>query len=46
MAVLDENHFATFYEYDDEGNLLRTKKETERGIMTIQETRLNIKKRQ
>lgn len=45
MAVLDENHFATFYEYDDEGNLMRTKKETERGIMTIQETRMNIKKR-
>jgi hypothetical protein len=45
MAVLDENHFATFYEYDDEGNLSRTKKETERGIMTIQESRINIKKR-
>lgn len=39
MATLDENNFATFYEYDNEGNLLRTKKETEKGIMTINESR-------
>lgn len=39
MAILDENNFATFYEYDDEGTLIRVKKETERGIMTIQESR-------
>ncbi len=39
MATLDENNFATFYEYDQEGNLVRTKKETERGIMTISESR-------
>lgn len=39
MAEMDENNFATFYEYDDEGILLRVKKETERGIMTIKETR-------
>lgn len=39
MAELDENGFATFYEYDDEGSLIRVKKETERGIMTIKETR-------
>lgn len=38
-ATLDENNFATFYEYDNEGNLLRTKKETEKGIMTINESR-------
>ncbi|MEO5594821.1 MAG: hypothetical protein ABIR15_14935, partial [Chitinophagaceae bacterium] len=38
-AELDENNFATFYEYDDEGVLIRVKKETERGIMTIKETR-------
>lgn len=36
---LDENNFATFFEYDPEGNLIRTKKETERGIMTIRENR-------
>jgi hypothetical protein len=39
MAQLDENNYATFYEYDDEGSLVRTKKETERGIVTLQENR-------
>jgi hypothetical protein len=44
MAELDENGFATFYEYDDEGLLIRVKKETERGVMTIKETRSSYKK--
>lgn len=39
MAELDERNYATFYEYDQEGALIRVKKETERGIMTIQESR-------
>lgn len=39
MGELDENNFATFYEYDDDGTLTRVKKETERGIKTIKETR-------
>ena len=39
MAELDENGFATFYEYDDEGLLIRVKKETERGVMTLKESR-------
>jgi hypothetical protein len=39
MAELDENNYATFYEYDDDGTLIRVKKETERGIQTIKETR-------
>lgn len=39
MADLDENNYATFYEYDDDGTLIRVKKETERGILTVQETR-------
>jgi len=39
MAELDENNYATFYEYDDDGTLIRVKKETERGILTAQETR-------
>jgi hypothetical protein len=39
MAQLDENNYATFYEYDDEGSLVRTKKETERGVVTLQENR-------
>jgi hypothetical protein len=39
MAELDENNYASFYEYDDDGTLIRVKKETERGIKTIKETR-------
>lgn len=39
QAELDENNYATFYEYDYEGGLVRVKKETERGVYTIQETR-------
>jgi hypothetical protein len=38
-AVLDENNYATFYEYDEEGALTRVKKETIKGIYTIQEIR-------
>lgn len=44
MAELDENNYATFYEYDDEGTLIRVKKETERGIMTIKESRSAYRK--
>lgn len=43
-AMLDENNYATFYEYDEEGKLIRIKKETEKGIMTIQESREGLKK--
>lgn len=39
MAELDENCFATFYEYDSEGKLIRVKKETEKGVATIKESR-------
>lgn len=44
-AELDENNFATFYEYDEEGKLVRVKKETERGVMTIQESNTHTFKR-
>lgn len=44
VAELDERNYATFYEYDEEGKLIRLKKETERGIMTIRENRNNSKK--
>jgi hypothetical protein len=39
MAELDERNYATFYEYDEEGKLIRVKKETEKGVMTIKESR-------
>jgi len=42
-AVLDDNNYATFYEYDEEGNLYLQKKETAKGIKTIQETRQYVK---
>lgn len=46
LAELDEQNYASFYEYDEEGNLVRVKKETERGVMTIKEVRSNLSKRQ
>lgn len=44
VAELDENNYATFYNYDEEGTLVQVKKETERGIMTIKTTRQHIMK--
>jgi hypothetical protein len=44
VAELDERNYATMYEYDEEGKLMRVKKETERGIMTIQENKSNTSK--
>ena len=43
-AILDENNYATFYEYDEEGKLIRIKRETEKGIMTINENTEGLKK--
>jgi YD repeat-containing protein len=43
LAELDENHFATYYNYDEEGTLVQIKKETERGVMTVKTTRQHIK---
>lgn len=40
-AELDERNYAKIYEYDEEGKLIRVKKETEKGVMTIQENREN-----
>lgn len=44
MAEMDDRNFATFYEYDEEGTLVRMKKETEKGIYTIKESRAGLKK--
>ncbi len=42
MGQLDENNFGVLYEYDEEGTPIRTKKETERGIMTVNENRQSL----
>ncbi len=44
VAELDENNYTTYYEYDKEGKLTRVKKETEKGIVTIQESRSHMSK--
>ncbi|MEO6231504.1 MAG: autotransporter outer membrane beta-barrel domain-containing protein [Ferruginibacter sp.] len=43
-AELDANNYATFYEYDEEGTLIRTKVETKEGIKTLTESRSAIQK--
>jgi hypothetical protein len=43
-AELDANNYATFYEYDQSGALARVKRETERGIITVKESRSSLKK--
>jgi hypothetical protein len=42
LAELDNRNFATFYNYDEEGALVQVKKETEKGIMTLQTSRNNM----
>ena len=41
ISELDALNYATFYNYDEEGNLVQVKKETEKGIITIQTSRSN-----
>lgn len=43
MAELDENNYATFYNYDDEGHLVKVRKETRDGIKTLKEGRINTR---
>jgi hypothetical protein len=43
-AELDANNYATFYEYNEEGTLIRTKVETKEGIKTVTETRSALQK--
>lgn len=38
-AKLDDNNYATFYSYDEEGSLFLVKQETAKGIATMQEAR-------
>jgi hypothetical protein len=43
-AQLDDRNYATIFEYDNEGMLVRKKKETEKGIYTTQESRNSLAK--
>lgn len=42
-ATLDNNNYATFYVYDEDGSLILLKRETEKGVKTIQESRSYVK---
>lgn len=43
MAVLNEQNYATYYEYNTRNQLVRLKKETEKGIITMTENIKNLK---
>jgi hypothetical protein len=43
VASLDENHLASFFEYNSEGKLVRVKKETEKGVVTLKESRESLR---
>jgi len=44
-AKLDDRNFASIIEYDNQGVQVRTKKETEKGIYTINEVRSSAPKK-
>lgn len=44
-AELDDRNYATIYEYDQEGLLVRKKKETQKTIYTLKESRSGLPKR-
>jgi hypothetical protein len=39
LSQLDGNNYASYYEYDEEGTLIRTKVETRQGVKTVTEGR-------
>lgn len=43
MAELGGDNYATFYVYDLEGNVIKTKQETKEGIITVGESRSSVK---
>jgi hypothetical protein len=44
-AILDDRNYATFIEYDNQGMAVRNKKETEKGIYTLKESRSSTVKK-
>jgi YD repeat-containing protein len=45
VTQFDDQHFGTYFQYNDEGQLVRKIVETERGKKTIQETQYNLPKK-
>ena len=45
LAQFDSQHFATMYQYNNEGQLVRTTIETERGLKTVTESQYNPKRK-
>jgi hypothetical protein len=45
VAKLDENNYATFYKYNDEGIPSQLMRETDAGVITISESRQSISKK-
>nr|WP_321355564.1 hypothetical protein [uncultured Draconibacterium sp.] len=44
LTQFDDQHFGTYYQYDEEGKLIRKILETERGKLTVQEMNYNTHK--
>jgi hypothetical protein len=42
VTQFDDQHFGVFYQYNGEGKLVRTLRETERGIMTVEERQYHV----
>ncbi|MFH1373985.1 MAG: hypothetical protein ABII79_09340 [bacterium] len=45
VAKLDRNHFATFFDYAEDGSLYLVRKETVQGIQSVQESRFHLRER-
>ncbi|MDI9339021.1 MAG: hypothetical protein QM534_00515 [Sediminibacterium sp.] len=44
MADLNDKNFATYYNYNEAGNLVQVKRETDKGIITIKTLQENLKR--
>ncbi|HEX8531781.1 MAG TPA: hypothetical protein VF646_17230, partial [Cytophagales bacterium] len=44
LTQFDDQHFGLYYQYNDEGKLVRKLIETEKGLKTVQETQYNTPK--
>lgn len=44
LAKLDDRNFSERYVYDEENNLIKINQETERGVITLKESRSNVKR--